>query len=106
MHPARGPDQTMAPSNRWRHHVPNYTNMIVYDFVPQFLSIVHNTKLMQPDNVNIDPTKQFAMYVPPDGLLGEVHTASVYRKMYQQHIVGHTNRLLAPLICMLIKYIL
>lgn len=75
------------------------SEMIVYDFVAQWLSLLHSKDLMRCHKVNIDPSDPFAMYEPPDGLLGEVHSGAMYRAMYAKYITDPHRQLLVP--CML-----
>jgi len=39
-------------------------NVICYDFVPQFLSILQNKKMMEGNNLVLDPNNPLAMYKP------------------------------------------
>jgi hypothetical protein len=71
--------------------------MIVYDFAAQYLSLFHSKILMQRGKVNIDPQHPFAPYVPPDGLLGEVHSGAMYRAMHCKYITLPHKQLLVPL---------
>jgi hypothetical protein len=73
-------------------------DVIVYDTIPQILSLVHDKKLMLPENVNVDPLNPFAPYKSPNNVLGEVHSGSVYKCMYDKYITDPTRQLLFPLI--------
>lgn len=78
------------------HHRP--VDVIVYDFVPQFLSLLQDPSLMQGPNLNLDPANPFARYQSPDLVLGEMHSGSVYNKMYNTLITDPKRQLLVPII--------
>jgi hypothetical protein len=71
-------------------------DMIVYDFAAQYLSLLHSKTLMRRGKVNIDPQNPFAPYVPPDGLLGEVHSGAMYLAMHRKYITQPHKQLLCP----------
>jgi hypothetical protein len=71
--------------------------MIVYDFAAQYLSLFHSKILMQCGKVNIDPQHPFAPYVPPDGLLGKMHSGAMYQAMHRKYITLPHKQLLGPL---------
>ena len=76
---------------------PNPVDVIVYDTIPQILSLVHDRKLMLPENVNIDPLNPFAPYQSPNNVLGEVHNGTAYKWMYNKYITDPTLQLMFPL---------
>ena len=73
-------------------------DVITYDFVSQYLSLLHNPKLMTGPKVNFDPANPFARFRSPDNMLGEMHSGSVYNILYDLLITDPTRQLLAPLI--------
>jgi len=74
-------------------------NVICYDFVPQLLSILQNKKMMEGNNLVLDPNNPLAMYKPPDNMLGEALSGSVYKDMYRRLVSNPSKQLLCPLIC-------
>jgi hypothetical protein len=78
-------------------------DMIVYNFAAQYLSLFHSKILMQRGKVNIDPQHPFAPYVPPDGLLGEVHSGAMYRAMHRKYITLPHKHCWFPSCCMAIN---
>jgi hypothetical protein len=78
---------------------PGFSDMIVYDFAAQWLSLLHSSELMRWEKLNINPANPFAMYESPDGLLGEVHSGAMYKALYAKHITDPQRQLLTP--CML-----
>jgi hypothetical protein len=56
-------------------------HVIVYDFVPQFLSLLQNPDIMIQANLSIDVLKPLDKFDGPcDGQLGNVLSGSVYQQ--------------------------
>ena len=71
---------------------------IVFDFVPQVLSLIQNKDIMLPDNLVIDMANVCGRYVSPDGRLGECHSGSVYQAMYDRLVKDPSKDFLCPVI--------
>ena len=84
-------------------HVGTPFEVICYDFVPQLLSVLQDTTLMQPDNLCIDPDSPCAMYRPTNGWLGECHSGTMYQDMYKRLIDNPDKQLLCPIIAYIDK---
>ena len=83
--------------------VGNPFDCICFDFVPQFLSLLQDPFVMQPENLCIDWANPCSMYTPPDGMLGECNSGSVYREMYSEYITDDSKQLLCPIIAYIDK---
>ena len=55
---------------------------IVYDFVPQLLSLLQNETLMSPENLVLDWNNPTVKYQPTNGMIGEANSGSVYQNLY------------------------
>ena len=93
----------MMPNNNNNNNNGTSIDCICFDFVPQLLSMLQDTELMQPHNLVIDHNNPCAMYKPHDNYLGECHTGSVYCNMYAQLINDPTKQLLCPIIAYIDK---
>ena len=75
-------------------------DFVAFDFVPQLLSMLQDKKVMQWDNLALDPHCPFAIPPPtPNCPISESHTGSVYQMLHKKHITNpDRNQLLVPLI--------
>jgi hypothetical protein len=69
------------------HGIP--CHVIVYDFVPQLLSLLQNPVIMIQTNLSIDVLKPLDKFdSPSDGQLGNVLFGSVYQQAYATYITN------------------
>ena len=73
-------------------------DVIVFDFVPQLLRLLQNPKIMNADNLLIDPMHPLVPYTSPNGHVGEAISGSVYRDAYQRLITNPDRQLFVPII--------
>ena len=73
-------------------------DVIAYDFVPQLLSLLQNSKIMVQDNLVIDMKNPLCPYMSPTGKLGEALSGSVYRNAYDHFISKPDRELFVPII--------
>ena len=75
-------------------------DFVAFDFVPQLLSMLQDKKVMQWDNLALDPHWPFALPQQTSNCpIGECHTGSVYQMLHKKHITNpDRNQLLVPLI--------
>ena len=72
---------------------------VVYDFVGQLMSLLNDPTLMKWDNLQLNKASPLSMYLPPDSMIADTHTGSVYRDKYRECIgTPHANKLLCPII--------
>ena len=71
-------------------------DVVCFDFAPALLSILQDEVLMSANNLVINELDPLSMFIP-DGRLGEAHTGSRYRDLYEELAQGH-NQLLVPII--------
>ena len=74
------------------------SQVVVFDFVPQLLSLLQNRSLMIQENVVLDLQNPLVPYQSPGGLLGEALSGSVYQQAYARLITDPTRQLLVPII--------
>jgi hypothetical protein len=77
---------------------PSLVDVIVYDFVPQYLSLLQDASLMTVANVNCNPADPCARFKSPGNMLGKLHSGSVYNWLYDKLITDPTRQLLAPIV--------
>ena len=65
-------------------------NVVVFDFVPQLLRLLQNSRLMIPENVVLDLQEPLKPYTSGNGLLSEALSGSVYQKAYARLITDPT----------------
>jgi Plavaka transposase len=73
------------------------SDVVCFDFAPALLSILQDEVLMSGNNLVINESDPLSMFIPDDGRLGEAHTGSRYRDLYEELAQGH-NQLLVPII--------
>ena len=79
------------------HGIP--CHVIVYDFVPQLLSLLQNPDIMIQANLSIDVLKPLDKFDSPrDGQLGNVLSGSVYQQAYATYITNPERELFVPII--------
>jgi hypothetical protein len=79
------------------HGIP--CHVIVYDFVPQLLSLLQNPDIMIQANLSIDVLKPLDKFDSPcDGQLGNVHSGSVNQQAYATYITNPERELFVPII--------
>jgi hypothetical protein len=73
---------------------------VAFDFVPKLLSMLQDKKVMQWDNLALDPHRPFALPQQTSNCpIGECHTGSVYQMLHKKRITNPDwNQLLVPLI--------
>ena len=74
------------------------SNVIVFDFVPQLLSLLQNPSSMIQENLVIDVTCPLKPYQNPNGMLGEALSGSVYAAAYARYITQPHRQLFVPII--------
>jgi hypothetical protein len=74
-------------------------NVICYDFVPQLLFILQDSKMMAGNNLLLNKNNPLEMYKPPDNRLGEALAGSVYQDMYRRLVSNPSKQLLCLMIC-------
>lgn len=75
-----------------------HCRVTVFDFVSQLLSLLQDDKLMQWNNLAINPDAPLTKYTPPDGYLGEPNTAKWYSDTYDKMITNPRKQLFCPII--------
>ena len=60
------------------------SNVVVFDFVPQLLSLLQNPLIMVQENLVIDINCPLKPYANPSQVLGEALSGSVYADAYEQ----------------------
>jgi hypothetical protein len=74
-------------------------HVIVYDFVPQLLSLLQNPAIMIQANLLIDVLKPLGMFDSPrDGPLGNMLSGSAYQQAYATFITNPERELFVPII--------
>lgn len=73
------------------------SDVVCFDFAPALLSMLQDEALMSTNNLVINELDPLSMFIPKDGRLGEAHTGSRYRELYEELAQGH-NQLLVPII--------
>ena len=61
---------------------------IVYDFVPQLLSLLQDETIMVPNSLVLDWDNPTAKYQPSNGIVGEANSGSVYQELYDQLVTN------------------
>ena len=74
------------------------SNVIVFDFVPQLLSLLQNPSSMIQENLVIDVTCPLKPYQNPNGVLGEALSGSVYAAAYARYKTQPHRQLFVPII--------
>ena len=74
------------------------SNVIVFDFVPQLLSLLQNPSRMIQENLVIDVTSPLKPCQSPGGMLGEALSGSVYSEAYARYITEPHRQLFVPII--------
>lgn len=72
--------------------------IVVFDFVPQLLSLLQNRNIMIQQNVVLNLDNPLVRYESLDGKLGEALSGSVYRDAYNRLITDPTKELFVPII--------
>jgi hypothetical protein len=70
--------------------------VVTVDFVSAAKSMLQDPDLMDPRNLVVNPDDPYAMYVSPDGTLGEINSGKAYQRAYA-HCITKPNQFLAPL---------
>jgi hypothetical protein len=73
------------------------SNVVCFDFALALLSILQDELLMSANALVINELDPLSMFIPDDGRLGEAHTGSRYRDLYEELAQGH-NQLLVIII--------
>jgi hypothetical protein len=63
---------------------PTPPHVVCFDFAPALLSILQDEVLMSANNLVINESDPLSMLIPDDGRLGEAHTGSRYRDLYEE----------------------
>ena len=79
-------------------HNGSLSNVVVFDFVPQLLSLLQNPEIMQQCNLVIDVNCPLKPYANPTTVLGEALSGSVYREAYARYITKPHRQLFVPII--------
>ena len=72
-------------------------NVVVFDFVPQLLTLLQNPNILQQDNLAIDVNCPLRPYVNPTAaVLCEALSGSVYAEAYARYITQPSHQLFIP----------
>jgi hypothetical protein len=74
------------------------SNVVVFDFVPQLLSLLQNPLIMVQENLVIDINCPLKPYANPSQVLGEALSGSVYADAYARYITQPNRQLFVPII--------
>ena len=74
------------------------STVVVFDFVPQLLSLLQNPSIMQQENLVIDVNCQLRPYSNPTTVLGEALSGSVYAEAYVHYIMQPSRQLFVLII--------
>ena len=85
----------ISPNNS-QHGLAVSCDVIVFDFVPQLLSLLQNRKIMTAENLLIDINDPLRPYDSP--VIGEAISGSVYKSAYTHFISDPSQQLFLPII--------
>lgn len=74
------------------------SDVVVFDFVPQLLSLLQNPQIMRQENLIIDVNCPLQPYANPGQVLGEALSGSVYAAAYARYITKPNRQLFVPII--------
>ena len=74
------------------------STVVVFDFVPQLLSLLQNPSIMQQENLVIDVNCPLRLYSNPTTVLGEASSGSVYAEACARYIAQSSRQLFVSII--------
>ena len=77
---------------------PAENKVIVFDFVPQLLSLLQNRQIMVQENLVIDVTNPLQPFQPSNNMVGEALSGTAYRDAYNFLIQDPSKEMLIPII--------
>jgi hypothetical protein len=80
--------------------------VVVFDFVSQLHALLSDPRLNKVENLVLNSDAPFDMYLPPDGLLGEMMSGSWYRNAWSHMTQMNQKDFLIPIILYIDKTVL
>ena len=74
-------------------------DVVVFEFAPTILAVLKDRTKMIQSNLAIDIDNPLAKYVPPDNMLGEAMSGTVYQSNFDRFIKDQTKDFVVSLIC-------
>ena len=74
-------------------------DVVVFEFAPTILAVLQDCTKMIQANLAIDIDNPLAKYVPPDNMLGEAMSGTVYQSNFDRFIKDPTKDFVVSLIC-------
>ena len=74
------------------------SDVVVFDFVPQLLSLLQNQQIMRQENLIIDVNCPLKPYANPGQVLGEALSGSVYAAAYARYVTKPNRQLFVTII--------
>jgi len=74
------------------------SKIVIFDFIPQLMSLLQNKALMTPDNLAIDFYDPLLPFQSNDGCLNEAISGSVYREAYSKYVKDPNKDFFVPII--------